>query len=73
MLSKIENSQTAPSLATLQSLATALNVPIMALFMKFDQKRDATFVQAGQGLVIDRRGSQAGHRASCSAIRCARR
>src|SRR5207302_10729562 len=62
MLSKIENGQTAPSLATLQSLAAALNVPITALFMKFDQKRDATFVKAGQGLVIDRRGTGAGHR-----------
>ena len=62
MLSKIENGQTAPSLATLQALAAALNVPITALFMKFDQKRDATFVKAGQGLVIDRRGTRAGHR-----------
>jgi len=62
MLSKIENGQTAPSLATLQSLAAALNVPITALFTKFDQKRDATFVKAGQGLVIDRRGTRAGHR-----------
>ena len=49
MLSKIENGQTAPSLATLQSLAAALNVPITALFTKFDQKRDATFVKAGRG------------------------
>ena len=62
MLSKIENGQTAPSLATLQSLAAALNVPITALFTKFDQKRDATFVKAGQGLAIDRRGTRAGHR-----------
>src|SRR3954469_25730800 len=62
MLSKIENGQTAPSLATLQSLAVALNIPITALFTKFDQKRDATFVKAGQGLVIDRRGTRAGHR-----------
>ena len=63
MLSKIENGQTAPSLATLQALAIALNVPITALFhQKFDQKRDATFVKAGQGLVIDRRGTRAGHR-----------
>jgi len=62
MLSKIENGQTAPSLATLQALATALNVPITALFTKFDQKRDATFVKSGSGLVIDRRGTRAGHR-----------
>jgi transcriptional regulator with XRE-family HTH domain len=62
MLSKIENGQTAPSLATLQALAAALNVPITALFTKFDQKRDATFVKSGTGLVIDRRGTRAGHR-----------
>jgi transcriptional regulator with XRE-family HTH domain len=62
MLSKIENGQTAPSLATLQSLSQALNVPITALFVKYDQKHDATFVKAGQGLVIDRRGTRAGHR-----------
>jgi len=62
MLSKIENGQTAPSLATLQALAGALNVPITALFTRFDQKRDATYVKAGTGLVIDRRGSRAGHR-----------
>ena len=62
MLSKIENGQSAPSLATLQSLAAALNVPITALFVKFDQKHDATFVKAGRGLVIDRRGTRAGHR-----------
>src|SRR5258708_12566081 len=62
MLSKIENGQTAPSLATLQSLAAALNVPITALFMKFDQKRDATFVKSGTGLAIDPRGTRAGHR-----------
>jgi DNA-binding XRE family transcriptional regulator len=62
MLSKIENGQTAPSLGTLQALATSLNVPITALFTKFDQKRDATFVKSGTGLVIDRRGTRAGHR-----------
>jgi transcriptional regulator with XRE-family HTH domain len=62
MLSKIENGQTAPSLATLQALATALNVPVTALFAHYDQKRDATYVRSGQGLVIDRRGSQAGHK-----------
>ena len=62
MLSKIENGLTSPSLATLQALAAALNVPITAFFAKYDRKHDATFVQAGQGLVIDRRGTRAGHR-----------
>ncbi|MEL6278437.1 MAG: XRE family transcriptional regulator [Pseudomonadota bacterium] len=61
MLSKIENGQTSPSLGTLQSLATALNVPIATFFAKFDEKREATFVKAGNGLAIERRGSSKGH------------
>ncbi|HJP07100.1 MAG TPA: helix-turn-helix domain-containing protein [Arenicellales bacterium] len=61
MLSKIENGHTSPSLATLQAVAGALNVPVTALFRKFEQDREASFVRAGQGLVIDRRGTRAGH------------
>lgn len=61
MLSKLENGQTSPSLTSLQSLATALNVPMTALFARFDESRDATFVKAGEGLPIERRGSRAGH------------
>ena len=61
MLSKIENGQSSPSLATLQALAAALNVPIATFFAKFDEKREATFVKAGQGLAIERRGSSRGH------------
>lgn len=61
MMSKIENGNTSPSLATLRSLSTALNVPVTALFREFEEKRDATFVKAGQGLAIERRGTRAGH------------
>jgi transcriptional regulator with XRE-family HTH domain len=61
MLSKIENGQTSPSLATLQSLAAALNMPLASFFTRFDEKREASFVKAGQGLTIERRGSKAGH------------
>ncbi len=61
MLSKIENGNTSPSLATLRALSTALNVPVTALFREFEEQRDATFVKAGQGLAIDRRGTRAGH------------
>jgi transcriptional regulator with XRE-family HTH domain len=61
MLSKIENGLTSPSLATLQALSTALNVPVTALFRQFEEQRDATFVAAGQGLKIERRGSRNGH------------
>ena len=62
MLSKIENGQTSPSLATLQALAMALNMPLGSFFATFDDKRDATFVRSGEGLTIERRGSSKGHR-----------
>ena len=61
MMSKIENGNTSPSLATLSSLATALNVPVTSLLREFEEQREATFVKAGQGLAIERRGTRAGH------------
>ncbi len=64
MLSKIENGQISPSLSTLQALATALNVPLTALFASFEEKRDCSYVRAGQGVTIERRGTKVGHRYS---------
>lgn len=61
MLSKIENGTTSPSLSTLQALSRALHVPVTALFRSFEESHDATFVKAGQGLTIERRGTRAGH------------
>ncbi|WP_051356405.1 XRE family transcriptional regulator [Azorhizobium doebereinerae] len=61
MLSKIENGQISPSLSTLQAVARALNVPITALFSAFEERRDCSFVRAGQGVVIERRGTKVGH------------
>lgn len=61
MVSKIENGQTSPSLSTLTALAQALNVPISAFFEDFEERRDCSFVPAGQGVRIDRRGTRAGH------------
>ncbi len=61
MLSKIENGATSPSLASLQALGKALQVPVTALFRGFEEIRDASFVKAGQGLTIERRGTRAGH------------
>ena len=61
MLSKIENGLTSPSLATLRALSTALGVPVTAFFRRFEQHTDATFVRAGEGLVIERRGTRVGH------------
>ena len=61
MLSKIENGQTSPSLATLKSLAAALNVPVTSLFRQFEEERGASYVPAGEGIEIERRGTRAGH------------
>jgi transcriptional regulator with XRE-family HTH domain len=61
MLSKIENGMTSPSLATLQALARALHVPVTAFFRRYEEERHATFVPAGEGLKVERRGTRAGH------------
>lgn len=62
MLSKLENGQVSPSLATLVRLSAALEVPVTAFFRGLDEERDVLFVKAGQGLEISHRGSRAGHR-----------
>jgi transcriptional regulator with XRE-family HTH domain len=61
MLSKIENGATSPSLASLQALSKALQIPFTFLFKGYEEFRGATFVKAGQGLTIERRGTRAGH------------
>lgn len=61
MLSKIENGLTSPSLSTLQGLSRALGVPVTAFFRRYEERRDAVFVKAGEGLVIERRGTRSGH------------
>lgn len=61
MLSKIENGTISPSLATLKSLAVTLNVPISRLFSESEERRDCSFVKAGCGVRIERRGTKAGH------------
>lgn len=61
MLSKIENGQISPSLTTLQLVAKVLNLPLTALFASFEEKRDCSYVPAGHGVVIERRGTRVGH------------
>ena len=61
MLSKIENGQISASLSSLQALAQALNVPFTSLFTSFEDRRDCSYVPAGQGLLIERRGTKVGH------------
>lgn len=64
MLSKIETGNTSPSLTTLQTLSRALGVPITAFFRRFEEPRSATFVKAGEGVSMERRGTRAGHQYS---------
>lgn len=61
MLSKIENGLSSPSLSTLKSLSKALNVPVTAFFRRYEEERAASFVPAGSGLIIERRGTRSGH------------
>jgi transcriptional regulator with XRE-family HTH domain len=61
MLSKIETGSISSSLATLDALAKTLNVPVSRLFAESDERRDCSFVKAGSGVRIERRGTKAGH------------
>lgn len=60
MLSRVENGSISPSLATLQVLARALNVPLTSFFRKFEAQRDVSYVPAGDGVVLERQGPRAG-------------
>jgi transcriptional regulator with XRE-family HTH domain len=61
MLSKIENGAISASLATLQSISKVLQAPLSSLFASFEERQDCSYVPAGQGLTIDRRGTKVGH------------
>jgi DNA-binding XRE family transcriptional regulator len=61
MLSKIENGAVSASLESLEALARALNVPLTTFFASYEEKRDCSHVASGKGLLIERRGTKAGH------------
>lgn len=61
MLSKIENGGISPSLATLQAISNALQTPLSSLFASFEDRQDCSYVPAGQGVTIERRGTKVGH------------
>jgi transcriptional regulator with XRE-family HTH domain len=61
MMSKIENGAISSSLSTLQALASALNVTLSSLFSSFEERQDCSHVPSGQGVLIERRGTKAGH------------
>ena len=62
MLSKIETGQISASLGTLDAVAGVLNVSVASILAGTEPRRDCSFVKAGGGLRIDRRGTKAGHR-----------
>ncbi len=62
MLSKIENAQASPSLATLARLSEALKLPVTAFFRGLNEEQDVLHVKAGLGLDIQHKGSGPGHR-----------
>ena len=61
MLSKIENGVISPSLATIQTLAHALRVPLVQLFTGYEEARGCVHTKAGEGAEVDREGTRAGH------------
>jgi DNA-binding XRE family transcriptional regulator len=68
MLSKIENGQISASLTSIHSLAQALSVPMSSLFALAEERHDCSFVAAGEGVKIERRGTKSAMSTSCSAI-----
>jgi len=60
MLSKIENGQASPSLATLARLASTLSVPVTAFFRGLVEEQDVVHVKSGAGLEVQHKGSGPG-------------
>ena len=55
MISRIENGQASPSIATLSALGKALNVPVVSLFRETSSSHvDFTHVKEGEGLPATR-------------------
>ncbi|MCV2864601.1 helix-turn-helix domain-containing protein [Albidovulum sediminicola] len=50
MISRIENGQVSPSLSTLEALAAALDVPVIAFFQHTVHHAEIAFARAGEGL-----------------------
>lgn len=61
MLSKIESGTVSASIDSLVALAKALNVPLTTFFESYEEKRDCSYVAANHGVLIERRGTKAGH------------
>jgi transcriptional regulator with XRE-family HTH domain len=60
-LSKIENAQVSPSLASLEAISTCLGVPVSWLFDGYKDEGFLIQVPKGQGVVTKRAGNTGGH------------
>lgn len=58
MLSRIERGNVSPSLASVATIAQALQVPVGRLFANVESRSDFSMVRAGQGIVIQRFGAK---------------
>ncbi len=45
----------------MQALSAALSVPVTAFFRRFEERREAVHVKAGEAVEIERAGTRAGH------------
>ena len=61
MLSRIENGAASPSLKTLKTLARVFSVSVASLFQETEQRRDVSYVAAGQGVRLTRQGGGLSH------------
>ncbi|MGQ0658259.1 MAG: helix-turn-helix domain-containing protein [Chromatiales bacterium] len=61
MLSKVENGNASPSLATLHALARAFKVPMTYFFQNYQDQQGCCYVKKGGGILIEHRGSKVGH------------
>jgi transcriptional regulator with XRE-family HTH domain len=60
-LSKIETAHVSPSLASLESIATALGVSVSWLFQGYKDEGFLVQIPKGQGLITERPGKSGGH------------
>lgn len=61
MISKIERGQVSASLSSLEALAQATGVPLINFFAGTVEVTDVSFVAAGEGMTVQRMGSDFGH------------
>ena len=61
VLSNLENGLISPTLPRLRMLASAFHIPLTLLFQKFEAHRSTSYVPAGEGILVQRRGNRGGN------------